>query len=273
MDLSPPPANLHSETVCFAFTYTYNLKESFRSWISPRPPHFKISIGPFRISGASRWASFGLKRVRSLSSPELEVAQSFICNIVHALQLLWFNNPLGLYVVYIMLIYFRRRDYTSALDMVIMLLNKCTPADVRQNNSSVLLPHVNVSSESQQDIIRFYESVLRFSQISSLPVSGSWSALYHRHLLSRADTSVWGKAPHETSVARRWMEMYQRWINTPNNFPSYLPPCNRCYSSVMFSLPWCNVVPLLFIYPLIPVLVLSGCGNWMCMHGTACMHV
>lgn len=72
-----------------------------------------------------------------------------------------------------MLIYFRRRDYTSALDMVIMLLNKCTPADVRQNNSSVLLPHVNVSSESQQDIIRFYESVLRFSQISSLPVSGS----------------------------------------------------------------------------------------------------
>lgn len=69
-----------------------------------------------------------------------------------------------------------------------------------------------------------YESVLRFSQISSLPVSGSWSALYHRHLMSRADTSVWGKAPQETSVTRRWMEMHQQWINTPNNFPSSLPP-------------------------------------------------
>ena len=68
-DLSPPPTNLHSQTVCFAFTYTYDLKESFRSWISPRPPRFKISIGPFRISGAAWWASFGLKREKeSLSS-------------------------------------------------------------------------------------------------------------------------------------------------------------------------------------------------------------
>lgn len=72
-DLSPPPTNLHSQTVCFAFTYTYNLKESFRSWIRsappPPPPRFKISIGPFRISGAAWWASFGLKREKkSLSS-------------------------------------------------------------------------------------------------------------------------------------------------------------------------------------------------------------
>lgn len=37
-DLSPPPTNLHSQTVCFAFTYTYNLKESFRSWIRSAPP-------------------------------------------------------------------------------------------------------------------------------------------------------------------------------------------------------------------------------------------
>ncbi len=33
--------------------------------------------------------------------------------------------------------------------MVMFLLNKCTPADVRPNNSSILLPHANVSSESQ----------------------------------------------------------------------------------------------------------------------------
>lgn len=157
--------------------------------------------------------------------------------------------------------------------MVMLLLNKCTPADVRQNNSSVLLLHTNVSSEPQQEMIRFYESVLRFSQISSLPVNGSWSALYHRHHPSRADTSVWGKAPQETSVTRRWMEMYQQWINTPNDFPSSLPRCNRCYISVVFSLPWCNVVPLLFIYALIPVLVLSGCGNWTRTHGTAYTHV
>lgn len=51
-DLSPPP-KAHSQTVCFAFTYTYDLKESFKTWISPHPPYFKISIGPFRVSGAS----------------------------------------------------------------------------------------------------------------------------------------------------------------------------------------------------------------------------
>ncbi len=52
-----------------------------------------------------------------------------------------------------------------------MLLNKCREADVRQNNRSVLL-HSDISSGSQQEMIRFYESVLRFSQISSLPVKG-----------------------------------------------------------------------------------------------------
>lgn len=140
--------------------------------------------------------------------PELEVAQSFICNIV--VQLPWFPKPVGLHVVYGIISYFRKRDYTSALDMVMLLHNKCPSAGVRQNNTSILLLlHADVSSESWQEILRFYESVLHFSQISSLPVSGSWSALYHRHLLSRADTSVWGKAPQETSVTRRWMEMYQ----------------------------------------------------------------
>lgn len=157
--------------------------------------------------------------------------------------------------------------------MAMFLPNKRTPADIRQNNSSVLLPHLNVSSESRQEMIRLCESLLHFSQIRSLPVNGSWSALYHQRLLSGADTSARGNAPQETSVTRRWMEMYQQWINTPNNFPPSLPHCNRCYSSLVFSLPWCNVVPLLFIYPLIPVLVLSGCGNWMRTHGTACMSV
>lgn len=147
------------------------------------------------------------------------------------------------------IIYIRKRDYTSALDMVRLFPNKYTPADVRQKQ----LPHpsppyMSVSSRSQQEMIRFYESVLRFSQISWLPVNASWSAEYRRHPLSRADTSVCGRAPRETSVTRRWMEMYQQRINTPNNFPSSLPLCNRCQSVVELSLPWCNVVPLLFIY-------------------------
>lgn len=67
-DLNPPPTNLHSQMVCIEFTYTYDLKESFRSWISPCPPHFETYIGPFRTSDAPRWASFWLKWFRSLLS-------------------------------------------------------------------------------------------------------------------------------------------------------------------------------------------------------------
>lgn len=80
-DLSPPPKP-YSDIVCFAFTYTYDLKESLRSGISPQPHYFKTPIGPFRISGASWGASLGLKQLRSLSSRELEVAQSVIWDIV-----------------------------------------------------------------------------------------------------------------------------------------------------------------------------------------------
>ena len=263
-DLSPPPTNLHSQTVCFAFTYTYDLKESFRSWISPRHPPasrfllvLSASVVPHHelpLDSNKKKKSFIL---------ELEVAQSFICNAVLVVQPLWSKQPLGSHVVYIIIIDFRRRDYTSALDMVMFSSTSARQLMSGKATPPSLLPHADVSSESQQEIIRLYESVLRFSQTSPLPVNGSCSALYHRHPRSRADTSARGKAPRETSVTRRWMEMYQHWINTPNNFPPSLPHRNRCYSSVVFSLPWCNVVPLLFIYPLIPVLVLSGCGYWM----------
>lgn len=266
-DLSPPPTNLHSQTVCFAFTYTYNLKESFRSWIRSAPPP-PPSLQDFYWSFPHQWCrmmSFLWTQTRKKKSfiLELEVAKSFICNAVLVVQPLWSKQPLGSHVVYIIIIDFRRRDYTSALDMVMFSSTSARQLMSDRATPPSLLPHADVSSESQQEIIRLYESVLRFSQTSPLPVNGSCSALYHRHPRSRADTSAWGKAPRETSVTRRWMEMYQHWINTPNNFPPSLPHRNRCCSSVVFSLPWCNVVPLLFIYPLIPVLVLSGCGYWM----------
>lgn len=118
-------------------------------------------------------------------------------------------------------------------------------------------PTLNVSRKSRQEMIGFYESVLRFSHIYSLPVNGSWSALYHRHHMSRTDTSVQGEAPQETSITRRWMEMYQQWINTPNNFPSSLPHCNRCYSSVVFSL-----------------FLMVQCGStfvYLCSHSRTCL--
>lgn len=56
---------------------------------------------------------------------------------------------------------------------------------------------------------------------SFLPVNGSWYPSYHRHQMYGVDTSVWVRAPQET---RRWIEMYQRWINTPNSLPSSIPP-------------------------------------------------
>lgn len=68
------------------------------------------------------------------------------------------------------------------------LLLKCSSADQRQNNTSILLCE-DVSRDSRQEMIRIYESVLDFS----LPVSRSRTALHRRHPPGRADTSVWCK--------------------------------------------------------------------------------
>lgn len=198
---------------------------------------------------------------------ELEVTQSFICNSALVVQPLWFWFTSS--VCYGDLLQKERLHLCSGHGYVVaqqVHASRCQ----KKNNSPTQASAASVGRKWSS----FSESVLRFSQTSSLPVNGSWSSLYHRHHQSRADTSVWGRAPQETSVTRRWMEMYQRWINTPNNFPPSFPHCNRCYSSCsVFPLPWCNVVPLLFIYALIPALVLSGCGSWMCTHESAYMQV
>lgn len=148
-DLSPPPTNLHSQTVCFAFTYTYNLKESFRSWIRSAPPP-PPSLQDFYWSFPHQWCrmmSFLWTQTRKKKSfiLELEVAQSFICNAVLVVQPLWSKQPLGSHVVYIIIIDFRRRDYTSALDMVMfsstsarqLMSDKATPPSPRGRQQRV----------------------------------------------------------------------------------------------------------------------------------------
>lgn len=86
-------------------------------------------------------------------------------------------------------------------------------------------PHLPLPCERQQYCAGnnpdFYESVWHFSQISFLPVNDSWYPSYHRHQMYGVDTSVWVRPPQET---RRWIEMYQRQINTPNSLPSFIPP-------------------------------------------------
>lgn len=69
-----------------------------------------------------------------------------------------------------------------------------------------------------------YESVRQLSEITYVPVTGPWSASNRRHQMKKVDTSVWASAPQETSVTKRWMEVHQRWVNTPNNFPAFIPP-------------------------------------------------
>lgn len=117
-------------------------------------------------------------------------------------------------------------------------------------------------------MITLYESVLRFGRISLLPVNRAHTSV------SRADTSARQRLHRRLRVdPERWMEMYQPRINTHNTQQLPLHQSNRCsrpnpdfclsHGALCFH--------DLFIYTLIHILVLSGCGNGMCSLGSPCV--
>lgn len=269
LSLSPPPTDLHSQTVCFAFTYTYDLKKSFRSWISPHPP---LTSGFVLVLSASAMrhdeppfdsCNRGVFHPRVGSHSGIYLERGTCCSAA------LFRQKLScLHLVYIIIIYFRGRDYASALVVVILLLNKCTRADVRPDSSG-LLPRANVSSDCRagNDQILWISVTFQSDFLASckrFPVRPAPPSSYEQsgHICVCVRQGSTGDVSHQKmdgNVSAR--------INTPNNFPSSLPHCNRCCGSVVFFLShgamWFH---FLFIYALIAVLVLSRCGSGVYMN-------
>lgn len=136
------------------------------------------------------------------------------------------------------------------------------------STSAHLLTHLLKEERQQQEMITLYESVLRYGRISLLPVNRAHTSV------SRADTSARQRLHRRLRVdPERWMEMYQPRINTHNTQQLPLHQSNRCsrpnpdfclsHGALCFH--------DLFIYTLIHILVLSGCGNGMCSLGSPCV--
>lgn len=95
---------------------------------------------------------------------KLEVAQSFICNVMLVVHLRSFKKPIDRNVVHINIISFKR--HLCSGDVVAQQVHT---ADNGQNKLLRLPP----PKKRQQEKIRFDQSVLCFSQVSPLPVNGS----------------------------------------------------------------------------------------------------
>ena len=157
-------------------------------------------------------------------------------------------------------------DNTCALEMVKVLLNKCTPVYVKKK----ICPPPRECQQQRfagNDLILWISVTFQGNFVASCK-----SALYHRHQTKKVDTSGWGSTPRKTSVTRGWMEMHQQITKTVKTSLHSSLSATDVTSSAVFSFPCCNVVPLLFVYALIPILVLSGCGN-LNVHSWNCGYV
>lgn len=178
--------------MCVAFTYTYNLKGSFGSWISPCPLHLKISVGPFRISDALWWASFGLRRLRTLSCESWKSLSHSFGTLCLLFSCSYLKKLAGLRVAYISVIYFIGRDYI--LDMVFVVAQQVHISSYQMKQLLQPPPtHQQQVSPRQQRGFAGSDPILWISVTFQ-----SNFLTYHHHPIVRTDTSVWDKAPQET---------------------------------------------------------------------------